>query len=117
MMTKCSLDGYAYPYNAPENQNPAVKAVAATDTLKGRNYTLWGTDPSRQEITQNWPAMKAAMFDALKAKSLLPGTLPYVEDDGTHYTVIVMPPTYRRKVPGGVGYLEVTIKMFVVSSP
>jgi hypothetical protein len=106
-----------YAYNPPENQNPAIKAVVETDTLSGRYFTDWGTQASRRDITQKWPVMDAAFFEALLAKSLLPGTLAYIEDDGTLYTVIVYPPTYDRKTPGGEAYMGVTLKMNVVSSP
>lgn len=116
-MVKCVLDGYTYAYNPPENVNPRIKAVSSTETLSGRYHTVWGTNASRQDITQTWPAMSAAIFDALNAKSLLPGNLSYTHDDGVQYTVIATPPTFQRKVPGGIGYLGVTFKLLVVSSP
>ena len=116
-MQKCVLGGYVYPYNAPENQNPAVKAVSVTETLEGRVYTVFGSDPSRRDIVQKWPLMGAAFFDALRAKALLPGTLGYTDDDGTVYTVIALPPTYNNTTPGGRAYVNVQLTLHVVSSP
>ncbi len=113
----CELDGLEYAYNPVENQNPRVKAVVETDTLSGRYFTDWGMQASRRDIQQKWPVMDAGFFDALNAKASLAGTLAYIEDDGTHYTVLVHPPTYDRKTPGGEAYMGVTLKMNVVSSP
>lgn len=116
-MQKCILDGYTYLYNPPENQNPAVKAVSQTETLVGRIYTVFGSDASRRDIVQKWPTMDAAFYNALKAKSLLTGTLSYTDDDGTVYTVVANPPTYSNTTPGGHAYINVQFTMNVVSSP
>lgn len=113
---RCQLGGYTYPYNPPgENSNPLVRAVAVTDALSGRYFTDWGSAPSRREITQSWPTMEAAFFEALQAKAAAGGTQTFVDDAGVAFSVIVMPPTFKNKVPGGDAYLDVNIKMMVVS--
>lgn len=116
-MTKCVLDGYAYPYNALENQNPKVRAISATDTLEGRVYTDFGSSPSRQDIVQKWPTMDADVFEALQAKAMLGIPLSYTDDDGTIYTVLPTAPTYNNKTPGHDAYINVQFMMYVVSSP
>ena len=61
--------------------------------------------------------MDPAFFAALNSLAL--GTVPldYVDDDGAQYTVIPTPPTYKQKTAGGAAYLDVTFKLYVLSSP
>lgn len=115
---RCQLGGYTYPYNPPgTNSNPLVRAVSVTEALSGRYFTDWGTSASRQEINQSWPTMESAFFEALQTKAAAGGTQSYIHEDGVTYTVIVMPPTYQKTVPGGDAYLDVALRLMVVSSP
>jgi hypothetical protein len=117
MQTQCQLGDLVYEYNAPEDQNPTVRAVVATETLGGRYFTDWGSHASRRDITQSWPTMDAAFFEALDAKVAAGGTQSFTDCNGTDYTVICASLTYQRTTPGGDAYLGVVFKMMVVSSP
>ena len=113
----CSLGGTTYPYNPVSNKNPKNRTVAEIQTLKGRVLTDWGSDPSRQDILQQWPVMDKTFFGVLQTKALAGGTMAYIDDDGTHYTVIPNPPTFDGRTAGGDAYLNVQFKLQVVSSP
>lgn len=117
MYQQCILDGHVYEVNPVENVNPAVRRIVATETLVGRYFSDYGSDPSLRDITQTWPALPAAAFAALDAKANQGGPLTYVHDDGTHYTVICENPTYQRTTPGGRAYIGVRFVLHVVSSP
>lgn len=116
-MNNCILDGYTYPYNPVENPDIDIKAVSETATLEGRVFTVFDHDVSRMDIEQKWPLMEAAFYQVLRAKALLDGELSYTHDDGVVYTVIVMPPKFQNKTPGGDAYVNVTMTLHVVSSP
>ncbi len=114
---QCQLGNYTYPYNPPEDVNPRVKAVSVTDTLGGRYVTDWGSHPSRQDITQTWPLMETAFFLALDTLAALGGTLSFRDQNNTFYTVVALPPTYDRILPGRDAYSNVQLKLHVVSQP
>ena len=115
--TLCILGGFTYPYNPPKNALPNVRAVSITETLTGRTFTDFGVASSRRDIMQEWPVLDAATFAQFDTFGTAGGTQNYVHDDGTAYTVIVLPPTYERTTPGGDAYVNVQLKMYVVSRP
>jgi hypothetical protein len=117
MQVQCVLGDLTYEYNAPDDQNPIVRAVVATETLGGRYFTDWGSHPSRRDITQTWPVMDASFYLDLEAKVAAGGTQSFTDCDGTDYTVICASLTYQKKSPGGDAFLGVSFKLMVVSSP
>lgn len=118
MQSLCKLGNVTYPYNPRgDDKNPRVKPVSLTETLVGRVVTDWGTNPSRQDIDQSWPMMDAEFFTQLEALSVQAGTLTFIDQLEVTYTVVVLPPTYDRIIPGGEAYENVRLKMHVVSKP
>ena len=113
----CQLGSLIYSYNPPEKPNPPVRVVTSADTLIGRYYNDFGEIASRKEINQVWPVMDCNFYAALLAEVAIGGTLTFIDDDGTSYTVIAMTPTYTRILPQGDAYTDVKMKLSVVSQP
>ena len=117
MQTQCKLGSYTYPYNPPDDKNPRIKLVSLTDTMVGRIVTDWGTSASRQDIEQSWDTMDAEFFSELDTRAVQGGTLTFVDQFNVSYTVVAIPPTYDRIVPGGEAYINVKFKLHVLSKP
>lgn len=120
--TTCTLDGYLFKYNAPQQSNPSPISIQHTTTTGGGFDTIWhDTNNSNVPyfktdfvITLKWSVMDSAFYAALLAKVYQATVVTFIDWDGISHQVLPLCIPYESIIKAGNdAYLNVTLYLRV----